>query len=294
MPQLHLRFLCLFLMLATALADDARAEEVVRWPAFPFPALFIMDRGIREGFGFEIHDALAKRLPQYRHIAQVAPPRRIFADAERGEHVVLVGPLKTPERERFLVYSSVPCALSMPSCVVLRREDIPILAPEGVFPTHKALAAQCLRWGFQDGVNLGQLHQALAPCMDAPGTLRQGGPDPIPSLLRMVRDKRLDWFPSSSMVAAHYMERLGLGDTLAMVPAQGAASEPNALYLACPRTPWGEEMMRRLDKALVEEIRSGNLKRILLRYVPDSQRPLFMKHYEARILAPALKFKPTP
>ena len=186
----------------------------------------------------------------------------------------------------------MPCALSLPSCVVLRREDVPVLAPEGLFPLGKVLAAQHLRWGFQDGVNLGQLQQVLAPCMNAPTALRQGGPEPIPNLLRMIDGKRLDWFPCSPMVAAHYIEHLGLESTLAMVPAQGASSEANALYLACPRTPWGENMMRRLDQALIQEICSGNLLRILLSYIPDSQRSLFMKHYEALILAPARKLAP--
>ena len=106
MPMPYLRFLCLLLMLAAVAAEDARAEEVVRWPAFPFPTLFIMDRGIRKGYGFEIRDALAKRLPQYRHIIQVAPPRRIFANAKRGEHMVIVGPAE--DQGSASGFSSIP------------------------------------------------------------------------------------------------------------------------------------------------------------------------------------------
>lgn len=273
-------------------AASSCAAGQLKCPYFPLPALFIETENGIGGYGPEIIQALSAHLPGIAPVLQPASPRRILADAAQGENLLITGLFKTQERQEFLHFTTIPCGLSLPTSIVIRKRDAMKLAPDGVFPVRKALDAQGLRWGFQDGVNHGELEKWLWKRMDDQGVLRQSGQDPVPTLIKMLASKRLDWFPCSPMTADYHIRRLGLEDAIILVPAMEGAKEPNLQYLACPRTPWGKAMAERLDKALAHEVLSGNMLKILIKYIPKHQRPDFLRQYGTYIYSVAQSWKP--
>lgn len=279
--------LLLAVLMAASAVAPVRAAEPLHWPYFPYPVLFIVEDDTLDGFGFAIRDMLSVHFPEYDHIPQFAPPRRILADAAQGERLVVTGLLKTDFRQEFLAYTTVPCGLALPVGIAVRKEDADKLAPDGEFPVGKNLASHKLKWGFQDGVNHGELEAVLRPNKDDPGVLRQSGKTPIVKMIMMLLSKRLDWFPCNPMTVDYYAKKHGLEAYLAVLPTSEQAKEPSLLYLACPKTEWGKAMIVRLDVALAREVLNGTLYDILEKYTPLNLHASFRKSYERYVLPPA-------
>ncbi len=62
-------------------------------------------------------------MPEYQHEAVLLPIKRFLKEMKEGKHYLFWGLYKTPEREKYLYYS-IPCRISPPTMVVIRKGDL--------------------------------------------------------------------------------------------------------------------------------------------------------------------------
>lgn len=243
--------------LALASFGPARAGEAqaapsaanqITWSVYD-AAPFMMTEGPDRDAGIfdRIRGLLSARLTGYIHSTLTVPFPRIVTSLKSGEEWCFVGGVRTPEREAFAVFSR-PVAMFYPLRVVIhapqraRFAGLEPLSLRGLLSEHRDLRTSMLR------------NRAMAPAVDA--LLRQYPPGQTHSefgeAFRMLLNDRLDYLVEFSSIAAYNARQLGQPDAFLGLPfAEGP--EPVFARVMCAGTPWGREVVARIDAVLAEE-----------------------------------------
>ncbi|TNC07570.1 transporter substrate-binding domain-containing protein [Methylobacterium terricola] len=267
----------LALALAPAALRPAGADETrLTWPIFDAPPFTIVE-GENRGTGIfdRIRQLLAARLTGYAVASVTVPFPRIVASLKAGEEWCFVGGVRTPERERFAAFSR-PVAMFYPLRVVVpasKRARFEALAPlslRGLLADHRALRTSMLR------------DRAIAPGIDA--LFRQYPPGQtyarFEEAYRMLLNDRLDYLVDFSSITA-YNARL-LGAPTAFVGLAFAESpEPVFARVMCAGTPWGREVVARIDAVLAAERASPAYREIVEAWSAEADLPRIRAAYDA-------------
>lgn len=267
------------------------AEEMpvtLSWPFFSLPPLFIQDQsGKSGGFGPEIMALIQKGLPDFTHTSQIAPPERMLLEAQKNKSIVLTGLLKTPEREKYLVYTALPCRLMFNMRLIIRRADMERIAPKGIASFTALLDDHDLTGGFAAELFHGKFQPLIDEHHDRATFLPVQGSTPLRQLMDMLRLGRIDWFLFDPLTVKHVVEAMDLSGSVASIPCIEAPAEVFAGYLACPNTSWGRALVKRMDAILAEEILSGQLRSLLAPWIPGELMNEFEVGYRRLMLLPA-------
>ncbi|WP_319581755.1 transporter substrate-binding domain-containing protein [uncultured Pseudodesulfovibrio sp.] len=277
------------LILLTEIAGVVRAGDkpVVYWPYFNLPPHFIADgEAPPSGMGIDVVRAVQGELPEYEHVLIQASPQRIMEELHTGrESMVVCGLLKTPEREEYTLYSDIPCRVTFSMTIVMRREDLWRLAPEGRTSLAYLAADQAQTFGYITGVNYGYFSRFVAPLMNNSDQHRTAAAHDVGQLLHMLLEKRIDWFVHDSPGIWYKAGEEGVRDRIALVQATECPAAPIFGYMACSRTKEGVEIMAHINQALARLVESKQLYGILGKWVPNSLHAAFDRAYARRILA---------
>lgn len=100
------------------------AEDTILWMNSDFPPVGIAEgKYAGQGMANLIAKTLAEHLPNFAHTYDTSNLKRMFAELEAGNHVIIAGLIKTEEREKFIHFSNVPTAILTPASVVIRNKD---------------------------------------------------------------------------------------------------------------------------------------------------------------------------
>ncbi|MGE4424313.1 MAG: transporter substrate-binding domain-containing protein [Pseudodesulfovibrio sp.] len=287
------RILFGFLFLLTLLfvaAGAARAEEkpVIYWPYFNLPPQFIVNGGQPEGMGIDVARELQKELPEYRHVFIPASPQRIVEELHSGrERFVVCGLFKTSEREAYALYSEAPCRVTFSMMVVMRREDLWRLAPDGAASLAYLAADHALTFGYIPGLDYGVFNPFLAPLISNAGSQRTVTAHDVGQLLDMLGEKRIDWFVHDSLGIRYAAGKRDMEERIAVVQASECPPVPIFGYLLCSRTAQGAEIMERINRAMARLVASKRLYNALKGWIPDRLDPAFDQAYTGCILPAA-------
>jgi uncharacterized protein (TIGR02285 family) len=282
-------FFLLALLFGAAGAVHAGDKPVVYWPYFNFPPHFIVHGDRPEGMGIDVALAVQKEMPEYEHVFIQASPQRIFEELRTGrERFAVCGLLKTPEREGYVLYSDTPCRVSFSMLVVMRREDIGRLAPDGKASLTSLAADHGLCYGYIPGLNYGSFARYVDPQTSAARGLRAATAHDVGQLLDMLAEKRIDWFVHDSLGIWYMAGEQGMRDRIAVVEAWECPPSPSFGYVACSWTEKGEETMARINRAMSRLVDSERLYRVLKQWIPERLDTAFDRVY-ARRMAPAAR-----
>jgi polar amino acid transport system substrate-binding protein len=235
-----------------ARAGDAQTvhpiTKPITWTVYD-AAPFMMTEGPDRDAGIfdRIRGLLSARLTTYTHSTLTVPFPRIVTSLKNGEDWCFIGGVRTPEREAFAVFSR-PVAMFYPLRVVIhvpQRDRFAALEPlslRSLLSEHRDLRTSMLR------------NRAMAPAIDA--LLRQYPPGQTHSefgeAFRMLLNDRLDYLVEFSSIAAYNARQLGQpGAFLGLPFAEGP--EPVFARVMCAGTPWGREVVARIDAVLAQE-----------------------------------------
>ncbi len=257
-------------------AGDTELTRQITWSVYD-AAPFMMTEGPDRDMGIfdQVRRLLSTRLTDYAHTTLTVPFPRILTSVRNGEPWCFVGGVKTPEREAFAVFSR-PVAMFHPPRVIVhasKRARFDGLAPlslRTLLTEHRDLRTSMLR------------NRAMAPAVDA--LFRQYPPGQTHSefaeALRMLLNDRLDYLIEYSSIAQYYNARQ-FGDPNAFVSLPFAESrEPVFARVMCAGTPWGREVVARIDTVLAAERPGSAYRRIVEAWAAPEDLPRICAVYD--------------
>jgi len=273
--------LALALLAAAALGPAApgparAADKRLAWAVFDAPPFTIAD-GENRGTGIfdRIRSLLSAKLADYAITSVTVPFPRIVTSLKRGENWCFVGGVKTPERESFAVFSR-PVAMFYPLRIVVREADrarfeaLGPLSLRNLLTEHRSLRTSTLR------------DRAIAPAVDA--LFRHYPPGQtyarFEEAYRMLLSDRLDYLVDFSSISAYNARQIGAPGAFVGLPF-AESPEPVFARVMCAGTPWGRDVVARIDAILAEERASPAYRRIVEAWAAEADLPRIRAAYDA-------------
>jgi polar amino acid transport system substrate-binding protein len=239
-----LLLLLLLLLLSPLWPGSGRAQTVLRvvGSADPPYRIFTAEGGAH-GLYYELLNEAARRLGWTIDYAEV-PSARAFKMMETGEADLMMGPLRSPERERFLSYTRIVLPSEV-KAFYARAEASPVRASEDLL-------------GRRIAVHRGKRYGAV---FDQDGRLQRQEVNDYPTALEMVARGRLDLAVVPERQGDALLQQLRL--PLVKQPWR-LAGEPPYLVLA-RASPWlaRQAELERVFQAMRDD---GSWRRIEARY----------------------------
>jgi uncharacterized protein (TIGR02285 family) len=201
------------------------------------------------GFSRQLVELLRREWPEVNHEIVQANARRAWQMLAEHENVCQLSSVHTAERDRIAYFRDI--LIGPPQQLIVRRDKAQALprAANGEVDLSRLLASTKLRGALVDGRSYGEgLDRLIAAAPPNPQVVRYSAGDYGSRIHTMLSRDRADY-------------TIGFDATLRLEPGQAAeflTSEPIAgasgavlAGVACPRTPWGLAVMRKLDTLLV-------------------------------------------
>jgi len=266
------------------LSAKARTSDTLTWLYFNFPPIYIKHATNVTGYGKQIIDIINAEIKITDHRMLFATPGRMIEDIKAKKNVLILGLIKTPEREKIMYFSKYPCRLASVSVIAIRREDKAELAPNGTASAKELFDNKTLIFGDIPNIRYGALDGLVTENKVQHRTIST--PEGLPHLLDMLIRKRIDWTITDPMTATYLERQNSWGDKIAIVPISEAPLEFIPGYIVAPKTEWGAKKIQHVNAILRKTIRSGRLKEILSPYTPKDLETDFNAAYKRLILAP--------
>ncbi|UXH78437.1 TIGR02285 family protein [Roseateles amylovorans] len=217
---------------------------------------------------------ISKHWPQVKHDILIANTKRSWQMIENGQQVCRANVVRTPDREKVAYF--INTQLTPPPQLIVRRDQVarlPRLA-SGEVQLPQLLANPQLRGALIDGRSYGTALDELLAHRPANAAVTFYAPRDFGGrVLQMLSLDRADYSIDYDMALVMAGDPKGL----VSAPIHGASDLVMA-GIACPRTAWGLEAIRGLDRALGRPEAAASLRRGLMRWVtPETQA-----HYAAQ------------
>ncbi|WP_263262264.1 TIGR02285 family protein [Pseudomonas sp. RIT-PI-S] len=249
--------LALLFALATGIAGAVTTSETtptVRWLTLDFPPLFILS-GPEHGVGDYAQGIAVANLSGYEHVSQAVPPNYQRIEQEMKSHgdVCFAGFLKTPERERFMVFSE-PYLMMLPvQLYVPAGRAQPPAVLDGQVDLQQLLATGTFRLGLLGGRRYGAtVDPVVEAYKDSTAVYRRFSKDQLGGLLTLLaaHEHSLDGVLSYSNEITYLAAQPGakLID-LRAYPLKGAPAFVFG-YFACSSSELGRTVIARINQTI--------------------------------------------
>ncbi|THB76249.1 MAG: hypothetical protein D3926_18175 [Desulfobacteraceae bacterium] len=287
------RVFSLVFVLALALGTHIRAEEI-RWPYFQYPPLYTIDQeGNVSGYGVHVQKIISRHMPGYTHKMVLAQPARIFADYKNGERYLAYGPVKTPERETYMVFS-LPCRLVFTDGVIMDANRAQQYLQGAKISLEKLLSDPQMIMGHSKDASYGQEIDGILKKYE--GRFQQEvvtGEESEFRQIKMIQSGRIDWMIWDPLGVVPLLNKADPDHKLGIYEI---AEKKNTLvfaHITAPKNEWGIQMIRRINRILKQVVGTDEFYRGLSRWVPDDLQAAYRQGYEELIIKPALAYQPT-
>ncbi len=284
-------FTILLLVLA-CLTGEGKAQDpslkntdpnTITWHIFDAPPLMIVKgEKKRTGIVDGVRSLLQANLPGREHRELALPYKRFLLYAQNGMNICTAYLFKTSEREQYLTFSEP--AIVFPGYEIIlhsdtyRALDYPErLSIRDMFEKHRLrLATNKIR-------SYGAKIDPLLKEFEEQGKISRN-PGSTTLVFRLLVAKRSDFmidFPNRILYWAH---ELGIdADDYHSIPIQ---EDYNAAvsYIACPKTPWGKNVIKQVNAVLNEHRQTKKYFDILLRWSPDYHQQEIEELYNTHLL----------
>lgn len=260
-----------------SLPDD---DNTITWMHADFPPLRIMDGPFAgQGPSDMIHALMRQELPDYRHRTVVANVARLLDEIKNGKHTLVVGLIPNPERDRVALFS-LPCSLSPPIALIVRREDA------GHWPA--AVSLQEFLANSRLGIAKSRVYgpavdAVLHDFRDHDNLFVDTSDRLFENLLKMLALKRIDGILGYPFEAMYNARMNGTAGQIAVLPI--AESRQYLIgRIAAPRTDWGAAMIFRINKILLRQRPEPSYREAFARWLPPEAQAEFDRVYASRFL----------
>lgn len=262
-----------FLWVTPALGES----EPLTWLIADQPPQFIISgpekgRGTIDG----VMAYLQERLPEFSHQVNVNNIQRTMTELQTNGHFAAMGLVKTPEREKLVLFSE-PFSASLPPGLLVRRTTLPDLKPylasDGSLDLEPFLRVGRFSVGVAAGRSYGPETDALLTQYKDRGVVYTRFADTgiMAGLVDMLSADRVDAvFVYRSEVRYVIRDEAHLG-SLIVLPVHPAA-KPLTIHVAVPRTEWGRIFLEKLNPILLKARLDPEFRRMADRWSDDETR----------------------
>jgi uncharacterized protein (TIGR02285 family) len=228
----------------------AAEKQTVTWYQKDFPPYIILEGPMKgNGIDDQIMKYMIKRLPEYEHTFEEANYSRISSDFMNQKSGVTTPIFKTPEREKYMLYSGIASYLVLPNGLIINRSDkerfLPFIFNDGTLD----IEALCRSGRFVIGIASGRsyagiLDEMIRKYKDTAVFYERDGAYYL-NILTMLQAKRMDavfGFPVEIKYFG-FEEKLEVLRVSKMVPYI-------PVYFGVPKNEWGQRLLDGLNAIL--------------------------------------------
>ena len=231
----------------------------------------------------DIHKELARSLPDFKHSYRMASFRRAQKLFEAHSHHCTILFLKTPEREKYLVYGGIIASTIPPGLVIdeNRRDTIEkFVDKSGMVDLHKLLTDSEFKLGTVEGRSFSNEVDNSMNASQTPIT-KLVSDRAMASLFQMVATKRLDGALAYYLEMSNEQKSNSRTKALRFYPLKQDQSTIN-LRVSCERSPWGELTVKKISDAAKKETVREKISTLLMQTLPpESRKPASQEKYNS-------------
>ncbi len=275
--------------LAGAQSETAPRELIWIYPDFP-PYNIATGANAGKGDADLVMQLLSQKIPGYHYRAVVAPPPRIFLEMRHRQLACTPDLLKTPAREKFIAFSSLP---SMPPAILtltVPRTLRPTLPEDRPLSLKSALEEKGMTIGAARGRSYGPDVDRLLRSHQSKVHYRSGD-DIYRGLLSMLLAHRVHGVLGYAREANFVSQAMGIRDRVAIIPLKERTPQQMG-YVGCSDTQWGRTFIRQVDKVLERERPTARYRQIMERWLTEESKPEFRRTYDKVFLQSGSKVVP--
>jgi len=239
-------FLCLVCMMSFSARSYANENEAF-WFKADFPPYIIVS-GPNNGAGIDdkIADYMIKRLPEYSFSFMYGTYKRVTEQMKALVHGVITPIFKTPERNKYMLFSDVASYLVLPNGLIIKKSEKkkfePFMLPDGTLDIEALCASGRFVIGFSSGRSYsGILDDIIRKYKDSSilyerTAINQAG------IMKMLEAKRVHavfGFPVEIKFAGleNELESLHVAKMVPYIP----------VYFGVPKDEWGQKIIKKLN-----------------------------------------------
>jgi uncharacterized protein (TIGR02285 family) len=248
-------FLSLAFLMVLATPQGVQAKDSVIWMEAVLPPFFIKNGSSQDqGYGDAIAHILQKHLPEYTHEEITTNITRHFYKFKQGEHVCSVGLYKTPEREAFM-YFSMPSFITLPPVIIVKKNNLAKFDNQTTVSLDEVLGNANMMIGLAKDRSYGiTIDKVLKLRKGQDNVVEFTGQELSLNLFKMLMLGRLDGLIALPEEALYQAEQMGIREHLMTLTLSENLHNYDGWLssVGCSKTPWGKEVIEKVDKVLLE------------------------------------------
>jgi uncharacterized protein (TIGR02285 family) len=274
-------------VLCSGLYRTADAKEKIIWPYMCYYPIYICDNDkLVGGAGLKIYHLMWENMPEYQHEAVLLPIKRFLKAMKEGKHYLFWGLYKTPEREKYL-YFSLPCRISPPTMVVIRKSDLKRFGGGETVSLKALLDDKALRFLTFSSFSFGSgVDELLKEYENAENVHTEYRTDKTNQhALDLLIKKRIDYFLKLNGTR-HIATEMGIGDQIVFIPIKEQAHYKVG-HIAAPKNAWGKQMIEKVNVVLRKQIPTEAFFQFFTPLVSDNVVPELRRQFNELVVEPS-------
>lgn len=284
MPRTRWAFLVTLFISPLVWGEQPVTASDVAWlyPDFP-PYTITSGQNAGQGSADVVMKLLINEIPGYRYETMVASPLRVMHEMRNGRQVCTPDLLKTPEREKFVVFSSLPSLPPGLLTLTIRKGELPQIDSSTSISLAQVLKHRQFTVGAASGRSFGVEIDRLLQQHPSNLTYRAGN-DINRGLLEMLVRHRIDGVLGYAREAGYLRHQMGLQDKLITLPIREKSRQMMG-YVGCSKTAWGRGYIQKVDAVLRKIRTSPQYRADMERWINPYSKPTFRKLYNQEFLS---------
>ena len=263
------------------------AKEKIIWPYICYYPIYICDNDkLVGGAGLEIYLLIWKGMPEYEHKVVLLPIKRLLKEMKEGKHCLFWGLYKTPEREKNLYYS-IPCRISPPTMVVIRKSDLQKFGGDETLSLKALLDDRALKFLRFSSISYGgSVDELLKEYEKAGNVYSEYRTDKTNQhALDLLIKKRIDYFLALNGTR-HIATEMGIEDQVVFIPIK-EQTHYKVGHIVAPKNAWGKQMIKKVNQVLRKQIPTETFFQFFTPLVSDNVVPELRRQFNELILEPS-------
>ncbi len=264
--------------------------STLTWQTFDAPPLTITN-GTTKGSGIVdgIRNLLINKMPEYQHQVQELPYKRFLVYAKQGLNICTGYLFKSKEREEYMIFSK-PAVVFPGVQALMRKETIKDLKLKDSVSLNELFDKHSLRLETNNVRFYSDKINPIIEKYEHSGLVRRHTGSTT-YVFRLLAAQRADFMIDFPNRIPYWVHELGLNpddfDSIAL-----KEDTRNILsYVACPKTPWGQKVIARVNNILDEEMKKESYLNLLLRWAPVNHIQRITELYNTKLLRKKAAFK---